>query len=464
MISASEIARQAAVNEENFCKAKQLLGDLFGQAEVQAIFDEEGCFAQQRVYTQAPTLLLLILQRLGGGLTLEAVVKELHTHHFYILPRNRRVEKNTLSQNNSAYNKARQLLPLEKVKAFSNAICNHLAAASTPVWEGRRVMILDGTTITLPPTDALKQAFPPASNQHGESVWPVAMLMVASEMSTSCVMVPEIDAMYGPNNSSEAAQAKRMIDRLPEDSLILGDSGFGIFQLAFHCADREREFVFRLSGQRFKSLKKQARLVEQLPGFATWHLLWKPSVKDRQNNPHLPKEAEVEVFVHEVELEGKKNLFLVSNVAADAESLGELYLRRYDIEFDIRDLKVTMDTENIRARKLDTVLKELMGSVIAYNLVAQLRRQAAESVSIQPRRLSFSGVWVTFRYHLLQAPPQSFEQWQVTFAEALKSAADRKLPNRSRARSFPRIAHPRRQKSTKFQKAKGEKKIQITPD
>jgi len=107
--------------------------------------------------------------------------------------------------------------------------------------------------------------------------------------------------------------------------------------------------------------------VEQLPGFATWHLLWKPSTKDRKNNPDLPNDAQVEVFVHEVELEGEKDLYLVSNVAADAESLGELYLRRYDIEFDIRDLKVTMGTENIRARKLDTVLKELMGSVIAYD-------------------------------------------------------------------------------------------------
>ena len=83
------------------------------------------------------------------------------------------------------------------------------------------------------------------------------------------------------------------------------------------------------------------------------------------------------MFVHEIELEGEKNLYLVSNVEADASSLGELYLRRYDVEFDIRDLKVTMDTENIRAKKLDTVKKELLGSVIAYNLVTQFRRQAA---------------------------------------------------------------------------------------
>jgi hypothetical protein len=86
------------------------------------------------------------------------------------------------------------------------------------------VFILDGTTFTLPPTPALKKAFPPATNQHGESVWPVAMLMVASELSTGCILTPQIGAMYGPNNTSEAAQAERIADRLPSNALVLADS------------------------------------------------------------------------------------------------------------------------------------------------------------------------------------------------------------------------------------------------
>ena len=100
-------------------------------------------------------------------------------------------------------------------------------------------------------------------------------------------------------------------------------------------------------------------------------------------------------------------------------------------------------------------MKELLGSVIAYNLVAQFRRQAAKLARVQPRRLSFSGVWLTFQHHLLYAPPQTFEQWQETYAAALVSAANRRLPNRPRPRSSPRMAHPRRPKTTKFQKRSG---------
>ena len=461
MLDPRELERKKSAEyeqEQEFCKARELLVDLIGLPALRAVLDEEDCVQSRRVYTQVPTLVLLVLQRLGGGLSLTAVVQELIQHHRDLLPRNRRVEEGTLSENNSAYSRARQQLPFQDVEAFSRAICDHLAACSQPVWRDRRVMILDGTTLTLPPTPALKKAFPPATNQHGESVWPVAMLMVASEMATGCVLVPEVDAMYGENNSSEAAQAERIIDRLPGDALVMADSGFGIFRVAYHCDQRDREFVFRLTASRFKPLRKKATLVEDEEGYRTYHLYWQPSSKDRQNNPHLPADAMIEVFIHEIELEGEKNLYLVSNVEADAASLGALYLRRYDIEFDIRDLKVTMDTENIRAKKLDTVMKELYASVIAYNLVAQFRRQAAELTGLTPRRLSFSGVWLTFRYHLLYASPQSYEQWQTTYEAALESASNRKLPNRSRPRSYPRVAHPRRPKTTKFQKSLRKKR------
>jgi Transposase DDE domain len=450
--------------EREFSKARQLLVDLVGLPELQSVLDDEGCVNTRRVYTQTPTILLLVLQRLGGGLSMSDAVQELIVHHRDLLPRNRRVEEGTLSANNSAYDKARRQLLREKVEAFVDAICNYLAEQSEPVWQGRRVMILDGTTITLAPTPELKKAYPPASNQHGDSVWPVARLMVASELATGCVLTPEVGAMYGPQNISEAAQAERIINRLPNNAMVLADSGFGIFRLAHHCKLLKKEFLFRLTAARFKAYQKQATLVEDGPTFRTWHLVWRPSPKERKNNPQLPPNAVIEVFLHQVTLEGAEELYLVSNVEADATSLSKLYQRRYDIEFDIRDLKVTMDTENIRAKGLDTVLKELLGSVIAYNLLAQFRKQAAKLAQVTPRRLSFTGVWLTFKHHLLYSRAQSYEQWQTSYAIALISASTRRLPIRSKARSYPRAAHPRRPKTTKFQKSLRKTKEQTPPD
>ena len=83
--------------------------------------DEKERGDAKRVYTQAPTLALLILQRLGGGLSLSAVVQQLLAHPRDLLSVNRRVQEQTLSENNSAYNKARQRLPLKIVEAFVDA-------------------------------------------------------------------------------------------------------------------------------------------------------------------------------------------------------------------------------------------------------------------------------------------------------------------------------------------------------
>lgn len=464
MIFPNDDALPVDGQEAQFANARALLSDLIRVPELAAVFEEEGDVHASCVYTQAPTLWLLVLQRLGGGLSLQAAVEELITHHTDILPRNRRVEEGALSENNSAYNRARQRLPLQVVETFSNSLCDYLAKHGEPAWLGRRVFIIDGTTITLPPTPELKEAFPPATNQHGESVWPVAMLMVASELSTGCVLVPRIDPMYGEHNSSEARQAVEIIDRLPADALVLADSGFGIFSVAHHCGQSGREFVFRLTTHRFEALKRRATLVDEGPGTRTWQLTWRPSVKDRQTNPHLPADASVEVFLHEVELEDGKSLYLVSNVEVDASSAAQLYLKRYDVEFDIRDIKVTLDTENIRAKRLDTVLKELLGSIIAYNLVAQFRRQAAVLARVEPRRLSFTGVWTVFRHRLLYQCFESFEQWRLAYQCALAGASKHKHPNRSRKRSYPRVAHPRRPKTTKFQKSLRKKQPPDPPD
>jgi hypothetical protein len=454
---------QAEEAEQRFCRAKMLLADLLQLPAIIKELEEEPETNASKVYTKAPTLWLLVLQRLGGGLTLEQVVTDLVENHSDILPANRRVTEGKLSRNNSAYNKARLKLAIEVVEEFSNRICDHLARRAEPAFLDRRVFIIDGTTITLPPTPALQEAFPPASNQHGESVWPVAMLMVAHEMQTGCALVPQVDPMFGPNNSSENKQAQKVIDRLPENSIVLADCGFGIFSLAFHCQTKGKEFLMRLTKQRYKSLLRNATLVEEGPGYRTHHLIWEPSPKERRKHPQLPADARCEVFIHQVDLDNGQTLELVTNIEVDALSAGELYSRRYDVEFDIRDFKVTMDAENIRAKSVDTMMKELLGSVIAYNLVAQLRKQAAKLINVPPRRLSFSGVWLDFQYVLLRKDFTTVQQWTLAYHKALVDASNRKLPNRKKPRSYPRVAHTRRQKSTKFQRLERKNKPNDPP-
>ena len=244
--------------------------------------------------------------------------------------------------------------------------------------------------MTLSPTSELREAFPPAINQYGETVWPVMLMLVAHELQSGAALPPELGAMYGDGNTSEAKLAANP-------------------------------------------------------------LKWIPSAKDRKTNPDLRDDAFVEVFLHEVELDNGETLFLVTTLGISAEQAAEFYSRRYDVEHDIRDIKVSMSLETLRCRSEVMVKKELLTSVVAYNLVVPFRRQAAEVAKLPPRRLSFKGVWDTFRSFLLNQPPCSTPEWQDRYANALRIASRDKLPNRP-GRTFPRKAHPRRPKSTKFMK------------
>ena len=441
--------------------AMKLFSTLMEGFEYKDSLDPDARPTQKMIYTNGVTLWMLILQRLGGGQSLDKVVTALVSQGSELLPDNKRVRENTLSENTSAYSKARSRLPLDFIHKFSERVCDYLGRNSPPILKGRRVFLLDGTTITLPPTPVLKKAFPPAINQHGESVWPIAQLMVAVEMQSGCALLPQVDPMYGPNNASEATQAQRIVKLLPEKSIVLADSGFGIFSVAYHTTEAGHDVMFRLTHSRFKALRRQAELIEEGQTHKSFHLIWKPSSKDSNANPDLPSDASIEVLLHEIQITPKETLYLVSTLEVDALTSANVYRSRYNIEFDIRDVKVTLDTENIRAKSLEMFYKELYTSFVAYNLITQFRRQAAKIARVEPRRLSFKRSWTTMQYRLLLQGPCSFDEWLDRYDEALYRCSLKKHPIRKKERSYARKAHPRRPKSTKFEKSQRQKTTSV---
>lgn len=454
----SHAKETSALQSEEQASAMRLLASVIDAPHMQDLLNPEERTTAKTVYTHAVTLWMLMLQRLGYGKSLDVIISQVLTHHRDLLPDNKRVRENTLSGNSGAYSQARKRLPVEMILEFSSRVCDYLGQISERLIDGRRVFVLDGTTITLAPTPELQAAYPPASNQHGTSVWPMAQLMVANELQSGCALLPQIGAMYGPNNVSEAVQAACIVKQLPAHSIAMADEGLGIFSVAYHTIRAGHDFLFRLSHSRYKALQRRGELIEEGPTHKSHRLLWQPSARDRQSTPDLPAEVALDVVVHEVEIGSGKPLYLVSSLELGASCLSQLYRRRYEVEFDIRDVKVTLDAENIRAKSVEMFHKELYASVMAYNLVAQFRRQSAALAQIEPRRLSFKGVWTCLRHRLLLQPSCSMEAWTERYAEALYHASQKKHPRRRAPRSYPRKAHPRRAKSTKFQKAQRNQK------
>jgi hypothetical protein len=412
---------------------------------------------ENAVYTTSVILWMLVFQRLNPEVSLEAAVKHLIENPPDFIPDNVRVTEGTLSTNTGAYRQARKRMPTEAARWFAERVSRSLIAVTPPSLGTRRAYTIDGTAITLAPEPELRKWFPPASNQHGVGAFPVALLVVAHELASGAALVPEIGAMYGPQAVSETSLIDQVLAQLPPDSVVMADAGFGIFTVAYAAHQAGHKHLLRLTPVRFEALRRVATLESEDEITKTWTLTWRPTAPVRRSHPDLPKNAELNVRLHAIWIHEGLTLYLISDLPDSAEALADLYERRTDVEIDIRNLKVVLGTETIRAQSREMFLKELLTSHVAYNLVIQFRRQAAALATLPPRRLSFKRIWTTFRVFLLSSlirdPTHDPAHYRQRYRLALHHAQRDKLPHRPN-RHYEREAYKKRPKSTHFKTRK----------
>jgi hypothetical protein len=410
-------------------------------AQFRSLLDRADIDSQQEhppttIYTPWVVVWLMVYQRLHANASLSDAVGELFRLKEH-LPPNRRITEETLSTNTGAYSQARSRLDPEVAEAVSDRVFQTLMEGSSPAWEGRRVFLLDGTTSALASVPRLRQEFPPATNQHRRSPWPILHWAVAHELSSACATRPEIGAKYGPEAVSEVTLAIRLLPRLPPHSVTLADRNFGVFAF-FHPAQAAgHEVVTRLTEARFRALVRHACPLEA----GRWELRWRPSAAERRKYPELSAEACVNVELHEVQVTTSEGtpltLFLVTTLKTSGQKLAELYGLRFNVETDIRNVKVVLRMDELRGQSRSMLRKEVALGMVAYNLVIQIRRLAAKQAGLEPRRLSFSGSWSLVKVILLQPAPWTADEFLRNFRQVLRGCAQRKIPNRP-GRKYPR--------------------------
>lgn len=437
---------------QNLSAAYELLKQWtdIGEADV---FEELGPAA---VYKTSVVLWLMLFQRLNPKASLRDAVLHFVETAPAELKTNKRLRQGSLSTKSSTYSDARHRLSLEAARWFEQRVSASIIDSTAPSFNNRRVFLLDGTTFTLAPTAELQEAYPPASNQHGQGVWPIAYVVLAHELSSGVALPPEIGAMYGEEAVSETRLAQSLMKRLPPTSIIMADAGYGIFSTAYHATLNGHHFVLRLKKDRFNRIRKSAELVSSTGNSTSYRVDWTPSTKELATNPDLPPDCVIPAMIHELKI-GDESLYIVENLEASPQQLRDLYWKRNNIEVDIRNIKLVIGTEEIRAQSKEMFLKEFAMSMVAYNLTTQLRREAAKIGQCEPRELSFTGVWSVYR-HMLQGIEVSDPiQWHQRLDRVLRYASQQKLPKRP-GRSYPREAYARRPKTTHFQKRKKPKK------
>src|SRR6056297_40142 len=293
----------------HFDQAFNTLPELIHFPEFDALYPS----ADSAVYSTSVVLWMLTYQRLSPDSTLEAAVKRLVQDQPDLLPENKRISDATLSTNTSGYSRARSRLSEDATLQFAARVSQSIIEATTPSHNNRRLFLIDGTTITLAPEEELQKRYPPASNQHGEGVWPVAQLVVAHELASGAAVNPSLGAMYGENAVSETALIGECLEQLPPDSIVMADAGYGIFSVAHEIQEGGLEFLLRMTKARFHSLRRKATLVDSDDNWATWSHRWTPSAKERKTHPELAAGAAVDVYLHEITVTPKLTLLLCTS-------------------------------------------------------------------------------------------------------------------------------------------------------
>jgi hypothetical protein len=127
-----------------------------------------------------------------------------------------------------------------------------------------------------------------------------------------------------------------------------------------------------------------------------------------------------------------------------AREIRDLYALRWNVETDLRSIKQTVHLQELSARPVDMLEKELLLAFAAYNLVRAVICLAAEKAQLAPRRISFTNVYTlleTFAsdLHAHRHSDASDPFWD----RIIHMAAQYKLPNRTKSRSYPRAVWPR---------------------
>jgi hypothetical protein len=409
---------------------------------------EAGVKRNNSVYSPLVVLWLLVAQRLHGGSSLETAVLELLRGlpaRFWPRPckrvRNWREHGKAPSSNTGAYNQARQALPLSIVQKSCDHVFEQLVAQmGAPCQGSRRAFLLDGSSMRMAHTPELREAYPPGSNLHGESHWPLLRVLVAHELHSGLAMRPEWGPMHGEEAVGEQALLERSIDRLPSGSTVVGDANFGVFSVAHAAVQRQHPVLLRLTVARAQRLAGEA-----LRDGIDREILWKPSRDDRRSHPNLPAEAGVKgrLLVRQVQPNNGGATFLLAlftTLPWSVEAIYELYGQRWAIETDLRTLKSALCLEQLTCTTSDMVAKEIEMGITAYNLVRALIALASQQSGIPPRGYRFTKVrriLQIFGPALTDAPDQATAQRILD--QIMTYVQQSKLPVRKRKRpSYPR--------------------------
>jgi IS4 transposase len=369
--------------------------DVLSEAMVKQALTAVGACWLDRIYSPLITTWLFLSQVLNEDQSCRKAVARLIAHRLSLRQR-------ACSALTGAYCQARKRLSekffLEVARQTGQAL--DARANSDWLWKGLRVLIYDGSTVSMPDTPENQQAYPQVDTQKPGLGFPMAR--IAALFSLSCGAVVDLGiCRYAGKGQSELGLLRTMWHNFHEGDILLADSLMCTWTEIATLKQRGSEYVCHLNSSNRSADFGCGKIISIDDHIVEWHKPQKPRTIDRETYNTLPDSLTIRECCFKIEQPGFRcKEIIIATTLLDADEytvsdLAGLYRARWNAELDLRSLKIVMKMDVLRCKTPELVRKEIWTHILAYNLIRTIMAQAATKHDIKPRSISFKGTLQT---------------------------------------------------------------------
>ncbi len=273
------------------------------------------------------------------------------------------------------------------------------AAPDDWLWHGRHAKLVDGFTATMPDTPENQEEFPQQKSQKPGVGFPILRACVVLSLATACVLDASWGA-YSGKQTGEPALLRELFGAFEAGDVAVFDRYCGSYMMLALLMLRQVDVCTRLHQRRSGDLRSGKRLGKH-DRLVCWQRPQQPPWMDAETYATIPKTLTLRMLRFRIIVPGRRTrsitvvTTLVDPQKYSAEAIAELYGYRWNVELDIRQIKQTLNLDDLRCKTPAMVRVEIWTTLLAYNLIRRIISAAAMEHGKTPRRISFTRTCVT---------------------------------------------------------------------
>jgi hypothetical protein len=432
------------------------LAGLLPPEQIQQAVQDAGYVEHATLYTAVVTMLTFLAQVLRADRSCQQAVNGLIAHRVA-------TEQSVCSADTGGFCKARKRLPEAAFWNLLRQVGRLVEEQAGTLWLGRRVRVVDGSTLKLQDTAANRREYPLQAGLVPGTSYPLARILVVFSLAVGTVLEAAIRPYQG-KGTGETGMLRDLAGSpaLATGDVLLGDRYFaGYWDIAFwqrHGLD----LVTRLPKSRTVDFRTSQRLGPD-DRLITWRKTARPDWITPQEARQFPDTLTLRAVRVRVMQPGFRTRVLIvlttllDPVAYPASELAALYRRRWQAELNLRSLKTHLGMEQLRTKRPDMVRKEFAMHLLAYNCVRRVGAEAARAGQVPAWSISFKGSQQALNEFLPRLHHTRLEEWLghlvYTVQQLRVDRRDRIEPRatKQRPKEYPILHEPRSRYKSRMQ-------------